>query len=103
MEFKITKNGFLEAAEMYGLKMEFIDKPGLYVNNEEVDVNDLFNGIFQSGLSDADDDEVIEIKLEEEYEKSIEDFIDIAVSKKGNKVQIKHKPNSFTEYKYGVA
>lgn len=46
MDYKITEDKIREVAERYGLNVEMSDKPGIYINNEKVNLRELFSDFY---------------------------------------------------------
>ena len=66
MDYKITEDKIREVAERYGLNVEMSDKPGIYINNEKVNLRELFSDFY----GQVDTSNEIEVPIDVTFGKS---------------------------------
>ncbi|SET83697.1 hypothetical protein SAMN05216389_1369 [Oceanobacillus limi] len=87
MNNKITKEKVYEVAKRYGLDVEISQSPGLYVNDEKVELDTLFVDYYQHNSADN----------------KIEISINVTVNKEKSKIKFKHVTNDFVTDGFGAA
>lgn len=87
MDNKITKEQIFKVAERYGLEAYDSQKPGLYINNEEMKMDDLFADVFA------------QLNVEEK----IENAINVTYEKEKSRIKFKHITSDFSVNESEVA
>ncbi|WP_405103023.1 hypothetical protein [Oceanobacillus sp. FSL H7-0719] len=87
MEYNITFEKFKEVAERYGLKAEMSDRPGFYVGDKELNLDELFMDYYKF------------LNIEDR----VADNIDVKINKEKSKIRFNHITNKFNAEEREVA